>query len=55
MIERFAAEKRQVKLAVSLHAATDDVRAELLPINAQISARRAVRRLRATMARPAGA
>ena len=33
MIERFAAEKRQVNLAVSLHAATDDLRAELLPIN----------------------
>jgi 23S rRNA (adenine2503-C2)-methyltransferase len=35
MIERFAAEKRQVNLAVSLHAATDDLRAELLPINAK--------------------
>jgi 23S rRNA (adenine2503-C2)-methyltransferase len=33
MIERFAAEKRQVNLAVSLHAATDDLRGELLPIN----------------------
>ena len=33
MIERFAAEKRQVNLAVSLHAATDELRAELLPIN----------------------
>ncbi len=33
MIERFAAEKRQVNLAVSLHAATDQLRAELLPIN----------------------
>ena len=33
MIERFAAEKRQVNLAVSLHAATDDLRTELLPIN----------------------
>lgn len=33
MIERFAAERRQVNLAVSLHAATDDLRSELLPIN----------------------
>jgi 23S rRNA (adenine2503-C2)-methyltransferase len=33
MIERFALEKRQVNLAVSLHAATDDLRAELLPVN----------------------
>ncbi len=33
MIERFAAEKRQVNLAVSLHAATDNLRSELLPIN----------------------
>ena len=33
MIERFAAEQRQVNLAVSLHAATDDLRTELLPIN----------------------
>ncbi len=33
MIERFAAEKRQVNLAVSLHAATDDLREELLPVN----------------------
>ncbi len=33
MIERFAAEKRQVNLAISLHAATDDLRTELLPIN----------------------
>jgi 23S rRNA (adenine2503-C2)-methyltransferase len=33
MIERFAAEKRQVNLAVSLHAATDELRSELLPIN----------------------
>jgi len=33
MIERFAAEKRQVNLAVSLHAATDNLRTELLPIN----------------------
>src|SRR5258708_39052086 len=35
MIERFAAEKRQVNLAISLHAATDELRAELLPINAK--------------------
>ena len=33
MIERFAKEKRQVNLAVSLHAATDPLRTELLPIN----------------------
>ncbi len=33
MIERFAEEKRQVNLAVSLHAATDDLRTEMLPIN----------------------
>lgn len=32
-IERFAAERRQVNLAVSLHAATDDLRSQLLPIN----------------------
>ncbi len=33
MIERFAAERRQVNLAVSLHAATDELRSELLPVN----------------------
>ncbi len=33
MIRRFADEKRQVNLAISLHAATDDLRAELLPVN----------------------
>ncbi len=33
MIERFAEERRQVNLAVSLHAATDKLRTELLPIN----------------------
>ena len=33
MIERFAEERRQINLAVSLHAATDDLRGELLPIN----------------------
>lgn len=33
MIDRFAAEKRQVNLAISLHAATDPLRTELLPIN----------------------
>ena len=32
-IERFAAEHRQVNLAVSLHAATDELRTEMLPIN----------------------
>jgi 23S rRNA (adenine2503-C2)-methyltransferase len=33
MIERFTQERRQVNLAVSLHAATDDLRSRLLPIN----------------------
>jgi 23S rRNA (adenine2503-C2)-methyltransferase len=33
MIERFAQEKSQVNLAVSLHAATDDLRESMLPIN----------------------
>ncbi len=32
-IDRFAAEKRQINLAVSLHAATDELRSSLLPIN----------------------
>lgn len=32
-IERFTAEKRQVNLAVSLHAATDAERSALLPVN----------------------
>jgi 23S rRNA (adenine2503-C2)-methyltransferase len=32
-IERFAAEHRQVNLAVSLHAATDKLRSRLMPIN----------------------
>lgn len=32
-IERFASEQRQFNLAVSLHAATDALRAELLPVN----------------------
>jgi len=32
-IERFAAEKRQVNLAISLHAATDKLRSQLMPIN----------------------
>ena len=32
-IDRFAAEKRQINLAVSLHAATDDLRSSLLPVN----------------------
>jgi 23S rRNA (adenine2503-C2)-methyltransferase len=32
-IDRFAAEKRQVNLAVSLHAATDELRSRLLPVN----------------------
>ncbi|MCC6865992.1 MAG: 23S rRNA (adenine(2503)-C(2))-methyltransferase RlmN [Ignavibacteria bacterium] len=33
MIEKFADEKRQVNLAVSLHAATDELRQSMLPIN----------------------
>ena len=32
-IRRFAAEKRQVNLAVSLHAADDELRSSMLPIN----------------------
>jgi 23S rRNA (adenine2503-C2)-methyltransferase len=33
MIERFAAERTQVNLAISLHAATDELRSSMLPIN----------------------
>jgi len=33
MIRRFAAEKRQVNLAVSLHAANDDLRASMMPVD----------------------
>lgn len=33
MIQRFAAENRQVNLAISLHAADDETRSALLPIN----------------------
>jgi 23S rRNA (adenine2503-C2)-methyltransferase len=33
LIRRFAAEKRQVNLAISLHAANDDLRSSLLPVN----------------------
>ncbi len=33
MIRRFAAEKRQVNLAISLHAADDDLRTSMLPVN----------------------
>ncbi|MEW6649883.1 MAG: 23S rRNA (adenine(2503)-C(2))-methyltransferase RlmN [Chloroflexota bacterium] len=33
MIRRFAAEKRQVNLAISLHAADDELRSSMLPIN----------------------
>lgn len=32
-IERFTAEKRQVNLAISLHAANDQLRSSLLPVN----------------------
>lgn len=33
MIRRFAAERRQVNLAISLHAADDELRTSMLPIN----------------------
>jgi 23S rRNA (adenine2503-C2)-methyltransferase len=33
MIKRFADEKRQVNLAISLHAAEDDLRVSMLPVN----------------------
>ena len=33
MIRRFAAEQRQVNLAISLHAADDELRSSMLPIN----------------------
>lgn len=33
LIRRFAAEKRQINLAISLHAATDEQRSALLPVN----------------------
>ena len=33
MIQRFAAEKRQVNLAVSLHAANDALRSSMMPVN----------------------
>jgi 23S rRNA (adenine2503-C2)-methyltransferase len=32
-IRRFAAEKRQINLAISLHAAEDDLRTSMLPVN----------------------
>jgi 23S rRNA (adenine2503-C2)-methyltransferase len=32
-IRRFAAEKRQINLAISLHAADDDLRTSMLPVN----------------------
>jgi 23S rRNA (adenine2503-C2)-methyltransferase len=35
MIRRFADEKRQVNLAVSLHAADDELRTSMLPVNRQ--------------------
>ncbi len=34
-IRRFTAEKRQVNLAISLHAATDEMRASMLPVDKQ--------------------
>ncbi|HVN54014.1 MAG TPA: 23S rRNA (adenine(2503)-C(2))-methyltransferase RlmN [Anaerolineaceae bacterium] len=33
MIERFAAEKRQINLAISLHAPDDELRSSMLPVN----------------------
>jgi 23S rRNA (adenine2503-C2)-methyltransferase len=33
MIQRFTSERRQINLAVSLHAAEDDLRSSMLPIN----------------------
>lgn len=33
MIEQFARERRQINLAVSLHAATDELRDQLVPVN----------------------
>jgi 23S rRNA (adenine2503-C2)-methyltransferase len=33
MIRRFADEKRQVNLAISLHAASDELRSSMLPVN----------------------
>lgn len=33
MIKRFTSEKRQINLAISLHAAGDDLRSSMLPIN----------------------
>lgn len=33
MIRKFAAEKRQVNLAISLHAATDEERSAIMPVN----------------------
>jgi 23S rRNA (adenine2503-C2)-methyltransferase len=33
MIERFTREKRQINLAISLHAASDELRSSMLPIN----------------------
>jgi 23S rRNA (adenine2503-C2)-methyltransferase len=33
LIKRFASEKRQINLAISLHAATDEERSNLLPVN----------------------
>ncbi|MEJ5241442.1 MAG: 23S rRNA (adenine(2503)-C(2))-methyltransferase RlmN [Anaerolineales bacterium] len=37
MIRRFAAERRQVNLAISLHAADDALRSSLLPVNRKYS------------------
>jgi 23S rRNA (adenine2503-C2)-methyltransferase len=36
-IRRFSAEKRQINLAISLHAADDDLRSSMLPVNKRYS------------------
>ena len=54
-IDRFAAEPLQLNLAVSLHAATDDLRDRLVPLNRTLSAGRGVRRVRPVRRRPRGA
>ena len=46
-IERFTREKRQINLAISLHAATDELRNRLLPINKQYPLDRLLRTCRA--------
>ncbi len=45
-IEKFASEDAQVNLAVSLHAATDELRNQIVPINARYPLREVVRATR---------